>query len=64
MNSAFTILFQDERGGLELRDPKTQDFIRAEPEDGALIFNVANMLQRFTNGIIPFFSLIKHCIYN
>ncbi|KAI1125912.1 oxidoreductase-like protein [Nemania abortiva] len=45
----FTILFQDRQGGLELKDPVTQTFIRAEPKDGACILNIGDMLQRFSN---------------
>jgi hypothetical protein len=48
------MLFQNESGGLELRDPKTQDFLHAEPEEGALVLNIADVLQRFTNGITSF----------
>ncbi|KAI0538530.1 oxidoreductase-like protein [Xylaria digitata] len=45
----FTILFQDNRGGLELQDPATQRFLRAEPKEGAFVINIGDMLQRFTN---------------
>ncbi|KAI2618344.1 Clavaminate synthase-like protein [Hypoxylon sp. NC1633] len=45
----FTMLFQDERGGLELKDPKSHDFLHAKPEEGALVLNIGDMLQRFTN---------------
>ncbi|KAI1768393.1 Clavaminate synthase-like protein [Hypoxylon sp. FL1150] len=44
-----TLLFQDERGGLELKDPRAQEFLSAEPEEGALVLNIGDMLQRFTN---------------
>ncbi|KAK0610098.1 hypothetical protein B0T17DRAFT_565994 [Bombardia bombarda] len=47
--SAFTMLIQDSNGGLELRDPSSQEFVRAVPEEGALILNIGDMLQRFTN---------------
>ncbi|KAH8884140.1 oxidoreductase-like protein [Thozetella sp. PMI_491] len=47
--STYTMLFQDENGGLELKDPKTQEFLEAEPEEGALVLNTGDMLQRFTN---------------
>ncbi|KAI8952291.1 hypothetical protein F4801DRAFT_577679 [Xylaria longipes] len=40
------MLFQNERGGLELKDPVTQAFVKAKPQDGALIPNVGDMLQR------------------
>ncbi|KAI0101539.1 hypothetical protein GGR51DRAFT_563440 [Nemania sp. FL0031] len=45
----FTILFQDENGGLELKDPRSGEFLLAEPHEDALILNVGDMLQRFTN---------------
>ncbi|KAI0106397.1 Clavaminate synthase-like protein [Nemania sp. FL0031] len=45
----FTILFQDHQGGLELKDPANQVFLRAEPQDGACILNIGDMLQRFSN---------------
>jgi isopenicillin N synthase-like dioxygenase len=53
--STITMLFQDERGGLELQDPQTKEFLHAQPEDGALVLNVGDMLQRFTNGPWPRF---------
>jgi isopenicillin N synthase-like dioxygenase len=46
-----TMLFQDEHGGLELQDPQTREYMSAEPEEGAFVLNVGDMLQRFTNGI-------------
>jgi isopenicillin N synthase-like dioxygenase len=48
--STFTILFQDEHGGLELKDPRNGEFLLAEPHEGSLVLNVGDMLQRFTNG--------------
>lgn len=49
--STFTILFQDSQGGLELQDPSTETFLKAEPKDGACILNIGDMLQRFSNGL-------------
>ncbi|KAH6617528.1 hypothetical protein F5144DRAFT_541730 [Chaetomium tenue] len=46
---AFTMLFQDGNGGLELQDPQTGGFMRAQPEEGVLVMNVGDMLGRFTN---------------
>ena len=43
-------MFQDGGGGLELKNPKSQEFLHAEPEDGTFILNIGDMLQRFTNG--------------
>jgi isopenicillin N synthase-like dioxygenase len=45
----FTMLFQDDNGGLELQDPQTKEFMRAEPKEGALVLNVGDMMSRFTN---------------
>ncbi|KAI0803806.1 oxidoreductase-like protein [Xylaria sp. FL0064] len=45
----FTMLFQDDRGGLELKDPATKQYLRAEPEEGAFVINIGDMLQRFSN---------------
>ncbi|KAK0633916.1 hypothetical protein B0T14DRAFT_467157 [Immersiella caudata] len=53
----FTILFQDQTGGLELRDPQTGDFIPADPEDGTLVLNIGDMLGRFTN---DYFKSAEH----
>jgi isopenicillin N synthase-like dioxygenase len=46
---AFTILLQDDVGGLEVR---TRDgrWIAAPPISGALVINIADMMQRWTNG--------------
>ncbi|KAJ4420983.1 hypothetical protein N0V82_004025 [Gnomoniopsis sp. IMI 355080] len=46
----FTLLFQDDRGGLELRDAESGDYLHAEPAEHTLVFNVGDMLQRFSNG--------------
>ncbi|KAI0397601.1 Clavaminate synthase-like protein [Xylariaceae sp. FL0594] len=45
----FTLLFQDEQGGLELKDPRTNTFLRADPIEGAFVLNIGDMLQRYTN---------------
>jgi isopenicillin N synthase-like dioxygenase len=50
------MLFQDENAGLELMDPQTQEYLLAEPEEGSLVLNVGNMLQRFSNGTRSFSS--------
>lgn len=48
---AFTMLFQDGAEGLELKDRTTGEFLSAEPEKGALVVNIGDMLERFTNGM-------------
>ena len=50
-SSSFTLLFQDDCGGLELEDPNNPgSFLAADPVPNALVLNVADMMQRFTNG--------------
>lgn len=48
--STITLLFQDNRGGLELKDAESGEYLPAEPEEGAFVVNVGDMLQRFSNG--------------
>lgn len=47
--SAFTILLQDEVGGLEVRNRAGQ-WIAAPPIPGTLVINIGDMLMRWTNG--------------
>lgn len=47
---AFAMLFQDNAGGLKLKDPGTGEFLSAVPEEGALVLTIGDMLQRFING--------------
>ena len=54
------MLFQDERGGLELQDPLTSSFLPATPEEGVLVVNAGDMLQRFTNGIVSLFVYLQY----
>ena len=46
---AFTILLQDDVGGLEVRT-RAGNWIAAQPIPGALVINIADMMQRWTNG--------------
>lgn len=49
--STFTMLFQDDCGGLEFENPnRPGSFVPATPTGGALALNIDNMLQRFSNG--------------
>ena len=50
--SSFTFVFQDRVGGLEFQDPRDPEtFVPAKPIPGACILNVADMLNRFSNGM-------------
>ncbi|KAI9670003.1 MAG: hypothetical protein M1831_007039 [Alyxoria varia] len=53
--SSFTLDFQDEIGGLELRDPRDGgNFVFAKPiSRNICVLNVGDMLERFTNGYFP-----------
>jgi isopenicillin N synthase-like dioxygenase len=46
---AFTILLQDEIGGLEVRN-RAGRWIAATPIPGSFVINIADMMQRWTNG--------------
>ena len=46
---AFTILLQDNAGGLEVRNRAGQ-WIAAPPIEGTFVINIADMMQRWTNG--------------
>ncbi|MCJ1385481.1 hypothetical protein MMC17_008604 [Xylographa soralifera] len=48
--SSFTLLFQDDCGGLELEDPRNPGlFIPATPIPDALVLNIGDMFQRISN---------------
>ncbi|CAF9932147.1 hypothetical protein IMSHALPRED_008813 [Imshaugia aleurites] len=52
--STFTMLFQDDCGGLEFEDLNHPgSFIQAKPIPDALALNVGDMLQRFSNDEFP-----------
>ncbi|KAB7494443.1 hypothetical protein Anas_12670 [Armadillidium nasatum] len=44
-----TILFQDNMGGLEVKN-RNNEWVQAHPVPGALLVNVGDMLQKFTSG--------------
>ncbi|KAL7645596.1 UNVERIFIED_CONTAM: hypothetical protein RMT77_003982 [Armadillidium vulgare] len=44
-----TILFQDNMGGLEVKN-RNNEWVQAQPVPGALLVNVGNALQTFTSG--------------
>ncbi|KAB7500193.1 hypothetical protein Anas_14021 [Armadillidium nasatum] len=45
----FTILFQDNMGGLEVKN-RNNEWVQAHPVPGALLVNVGEILQKFTSG--------------
>ena len=45
-----TLLFQDNCGGLEVDQYHTGHFVPAPPIEGTVLVNIADLLQRFTNG--------------
>ena len=48
--SIFTLLFQDQYGGLEFHDNETDTFVPATPKEGVLYLNIGDMFQRISNG--------------
>lgn len=48
--SAFTVLLQDQSGGLQARNT-AGDWIDVTPKDGTLVVNVGNVLERWTNDV-------------
>jgi isopenicillin N synthase-like dioxygenase len=56
----FTILWQDALGGLEVRN-KRGDWVGVPPIAGTFVINIANLLQRWTNGR---FSSTEHRVIN
>lgn len=47
---AITLLLQDEQPGLEVLDPKTNEFVAVNPTPNALLFNTGDMLSVWTGG--------------
>lgn len=62
--SSITLLFQDDCGGLQVEDPAhLGTFIPATPIKHAIIMNVGDLLQRWSNGLCPnMFSSQVCCI--
>ena len=49
---SFTILFQDQVGGLEIEDPREKGrFVGATPVEESVVMNVGDLLQRWSNGM-------------
>ena len=60
---SMTLLFQDDCGGLEVERPgKRGEFLPVDPIDGTLVFNIGDVLMRWSNGTPPPF-LIAHEIF-
>lgn len=52
---SFTMLFQDECGGLQVEDPYQEGrFMEATPMKGALVMNVGDLMMRWSNGMHVF----------
>jgi isopenicillin N synthase-like dioxygenase len=48
---AITLLIQDENSGLEVWDPRANEWVSVEPTPGAFVVNVGDMLSAWTGGI-------------
>ena len=48
---AITILLQDGVPGLEFYDDKAKEWVPVKPIEGALVINVGNMFQQWTNDL-------------
>lgn len=48
---AFTLLFQDDCGGLEVgKKGSPGEYVSVDPIEGALVMNIGDALQRWSNG--------------
>ncbi|KAL9455415.1 hypothetical protein AB3S75_010773 [Citrus x aurantiifolia] len=57
--STFTILLQDDIGGLHVRKDNGTDWIHVAPISGSLIINIGDALQIMSNGR---YKSIEHCV--
>lgn len=57
----FTLLWQDDSGGLQVLSPSTSEWLSAVPVPGTLVVNVGDFLQRLSND--RFVSTV-HRVYN
>lgn len=48
---AITILLQDDVPGLEYWDNRNKEFVGVQPLEGALVVNMGNMFQQWTNDV-------------
>ncbi|KAI4271876.1 MAG: hypothetical protein LQ337_005693 [Flavoplaca oasis] len=63
--ASITMLFQDDCGGLQIENPnKREDFIAAEPLQDAIVLNVGDLLQRWSNGyFFPYTHTLKSTLH-
>ncbi|PGG99713.1 hypothetical protein GX51_06165 [Blastomyces parvus] len=54
-----TVLLQDNVGGLQVLDLKTQTYVPVPPTPGAFVVNCGDLLSRFTNGV---YTSAKHMV--
>jgi len=60
---SFTLLFQDSLGGLTVKHPSTGKWIGAPPIDGAVVMNIGDALERWSNGLsIGILALFVPCL--
>lgn len=60
--SLFTLLFQDECGGLEFLDCKTKEFLLAAPLEGVVYMNIGDMFDHASNGKCAL-TYVKQSLY-
>ena len=58
--TAFTILLQDQNGGLEVETP-SGEWVSAMPLEGSFVVNIGDFLRNWTNG---HFLSVKHRVVN
>lgn len=56
-----TLLWQDETGGLEVRNPSTGEWMTATPIPGTFVVNIGDLMERWSNGR---FSSTLHRVIN
>ncbi|KAJ3110996.1 hypothetical protein HDU96_006096 [Phlyctochytrium bullatum] len=49
---SITLLFQDDRGGLQVQSPDTGAWIQATPIPGTIVINAGDLLSRWSNDVI------------
>jgi len=59
-SGAYTILWQDQEGGLEIQS-KSGEWISAPPVEGSFVINIGNVMQYWSNGL---FSSTPHRVVN